>query len=80
MGGPAKKAGILVDDVIVKMNGKVIEDPGEFLAAIHHKMPKDAITLTVLREGNEIELKVVLEAGQPRQPQRIAAIGFSTAS
>lgn len=74
-GGPARKAGVQPEDVLVKLDGRPIEDPDAFFAAVHQRMPKDVAVLTVLRGEKEIELSVVLEAEQPVRRQRVAGAG-----
>jgi len=71
-GGPARKAGLRPEDVLVKFDGEPIEDPEAFFAAVHQRMPGDIVALTVLRQGKEVALYVVLEEEQAVRSQRIA--------
>jgi serine protease Do len=58
---PAEKAGIKVGDIIVKIDGKRIDDMNNSLVSIiSQKKIGDTITVTVWRESNSIDLKVLL--------------------
>ena len=71
--GPAEKAGlqvpkyyrrytdISVADVIVAVDDKSAKTAEDFLAAIEEKKPGDKVVITVLREGKEVKVPVVLE-------------------
>jgi serine protease Do len=59
-GGPAEKAGIKNGDVIRKLNGQVVDEPGQFTALITNLNPGTEITLDILREGQPISIKVTL--------------------
>jgi len=59
-GGPADKAGLKNGDVIRKLNGQVVDDPGQFTALITNLNPGTEITLDILREGQPISMKVTL--------------------
>lgn len=61
-GLPADQAGVQVDDVVVAINGKPVEDQGELREILQTNNPGDEVTLTVVREGKEQELKVKLQA------------------
>jgi membrane-associated protease RseP (regulator of RpoE activity) len=59
-GSPAEKAGISQYDVIQKLDDRAIADPKAFLSSMRRHQPGDAITLTVIREGQPKNVKVVL--------------------
>jgi hypothetical protein len=59
-GSPAEKSGISQYDVIQKLDDHAIADSKAFLSSLRHHQPGDAITLTVIREGQPKDLKVVL--------------------
>lgn len=58
-GSPAKEAGVLAGDIIKTINGTdALEMTAEEAAALIRGSESDTITLTVLREGEEIELSM----------------------
>jgi membrane-associated protease RseP (regulator of RpoE activity) len=59
-GSPAEKAGISQYDVIQKLDDHAVADPKAFLSSLRHHQPGDAITLSVIREGQPKDLKVIL--------------------
>lgn len=60
-GSPAQKAGIQVADVILSLDGLIIESPQEMLQLLDSYTPDDQIRLHLLRERDEIDLYVDLE-------------------
>ncbi|HMD87080.1 MAG TPA: DegQ family serine endoprotease [Terriglobia bacterium] len=59
-GGPADKAGLKNGDVIRKLNGQVIEDPGQLTAQVTNLSPGAVATLDILRDGQPMTIKVTL--------------------
>ena len=66
-GGPAATAGLQVDDVVTKVDGKIITDSTALIVAIRAKAPGDLISLTVLRDGQTIEVPLTLKAQDPQE-------------
>lgn len=64
-GGPANQAGLEPYDVVVAMNGKELEGNQDFLQRIALTPPGETVTLTVLRDGEEIERDVTLAQRPP---------------
>ena len=60
--GPADKAGIKTEDIILKVNDNVIGTDGSMSSIIGQYRPGDKVTLTVLRDGKEIKLTAELAA------------------
>ncbi|GAA4964111.1 hypothetical protein GCM10023205_30160 [Yinghuangia aomiensis] len=60
-GGPADKAGIKPGDVVIAIDGKKVAGAEELIVAVRTKAPGDTVTLTVQREGKELQLPVKLE-------------------
>ena len=61
-GGPADKAGVKADDIILKVDDDVIGIAGSMSSIIGQYRPGDKVTLTVLRDGKEITLNAELAA------------------
>ncbi|MDZ7808123.1 MAG: Do family serine endopeptidase [Gracilimonas sp.] len=59
-GGPAEKAGLQQQDVIVSLNGEQIRNWDAFRTAIASKKPGDKIRLGIIRDKEEEELTVIL--------------------
>jgi len=60
-GGPADKAGIQAEDVILNVNGTNITTEKSLLAVIQKYSVGDTINVKILREGKELTLQVKLE-------------------
>ncbi len=58
---PAEKAGIQAGDIIMELNGEKITQDNPLSSLIQKYNVGDTVTLKILREGKEMELKVVLE-------------------
>ncbi|MBZ9597915.1 trypsin-like peptidase domain-containing protein [Streptomyces erythrochromogenes] len=59
-GGPGARAGIRPGDVITKVDGQRVRGGDELIIKIRAHRPGDPLTLTVLRDGRERTLDVVL--------------------
>ncbi len=59
-GGPAEKAGIKRGDIITKFNGKEVENSMDLRNAVAAAAPGSSATVMLLRDGREMEVKVVL--------------------
>jgi len=69
-GQPADKAGIRAGDVIVKVDGKEVEDTAALLRSIATLAPGTKVTITVMREGRFLELPVTLAARNVKESAR----------
>lgn len=58
--GPADKAGIRRESVIIAVGSERIETTGDLLAALREYQPGDRVNLTVVEDGNEREVAVEL--------------------
>ena len=58
--GPACKAGLKENDVIVGLNGSKIESPEQLGNMIHATQPGKTVTVTVVRSGETKDVKVTL--------------------
>src|SRR6185436_12799197 len=71
-GGSAAAAGIEVKDVIIALDGKVIENARQFGVNIYQKADQ-AVTMELLRSGETKSVRVaVLE--RPRDPDRLMSL------
>jgi len=59
-GGPADKAGIKAQDIIVDVNGKPIRNGGELVERVTSTPIGNTLTITVLREGKKMDFHVVV--------------------
>jgi serine protease Do len=59
--GAAQEAGMLVGDVVVKINGKAIRSVPELQEQVGARNPGDIVNVTVSRKGEEKELVVKLK-------------------
>jgi serine protease Do len=67
MGGPAQRAGIKVGDVIVKFNGKEIENAADLPPQAARLTPGIDVPVSVLRDGKEVSLS--LKVGEMKEDQ-----------
>jgi putative serine protease PepD len=61
-GGPAEQAGIKRGDVIVTFEGQRIRTPDQLIVSIRSRAVGDTVTLTVTRDGQQLDLKMTLQA------------------
>jgi serine protease Do len=60
-GGPADKAGMKAEDIIVGVNGKGIRDESDFMDRIADLPVGTPATLAVDRDGKKLDLKITIE-------------------
>ncbi len=58
--GPACRAGLLENDVVVAFNGSKVDTPDQLQGLIHTSAPQKQVTLTVVRNGQRKDVKVTL--------------------
>ncbi len=66
-GGAADQAGIRSGDVIKKVNGNEVNSSGELQQEVRRFHPGDDVTLTVIRNGREMEVKSTLISMEEHQ-------------
>jgi len=60
-GGPADKAGLVENDIILEVNGQKVDENHSLSKVIQTHKPGDILTLKVLHKGQEKTVKVTLE-------------------
>ncbi len=58
--GPAEKAGIKPEDVIIEYQGKKIKGAQDFRLAVANTPPDEKVKLRIVRNGKEMDLEVTL--------------------
>jgi len=66
-GGPADKAGFKLNDIITKIDDRVIDDSTELVVAIRERAPGDQIKVTFTRGGSPQTAIVTLGASAAKQ-------------
>ena len=61
-GSPAEKAGLREKDIIVKIDGKTIDEKNSLTSILSQYSVGDTVELTVNRDGQTLTLKATLEA------------------
>ena len=71
---PADKAGVREGDIVTKVNGNPVDSPRELSRAVADVMPGDEALLSIIRDGEAIEIAVTVDkrdeerlTGDPRQ-------------
>lgn len=59
-GSPATRAGLKVNDIIIKFDGQEVRGEEGFVGLLLARNPGDTVTLTILRDGRQQEVKVTL--------------------
>src|SRR5262249_55410135 len=60
-GGPAAKAGVKAGDRIVSLAGQPVRNVNTYMVLMAGRKKGETIEVTVLRKGDKVSLKVVLE-------------------
>jgi S1-C subfamily serine protease len=68
--GPADRAGMLLGDVIVAVDGTAVRDPADVLAALGPERIGNPLTVRVLRGGQPVALTITVGRRAPAEPRR----------
>ncbi|MCW2834887.1 MAG: peptidase and chymotrypsin/Hap [Nocardioides sp.] len=60
-GTPAEDAGLLKDDVVTEVEGKLVADGIALIVAIRTHQPGDTIEFTIMRDGSEQSVEITLD-------------------
>ena len=60
-GSPAAQAGIQRRDIITEVDGKALRDDSDLAQVLNAHKPGDTLTLTVVRGGKTLPVKVKLD-------------------
>jgi S1-C subfamily serine protease len=63
--GPAAAAGVQEGDIVTKLDDQTVDTLHPLDAILSHYSPGDTITLTILRDGQTITVKVTLGTRPP---------------
>lgn len=65
-GGSAESSGILVNDIITKVDKVEVEDMDQLIDMLSDKNPGDQVKLTMIRDGKEVKQKLTMKAPQKK--------------
>jgi S1-C subfamily serine protease len=68
--GPADRAGVLLGDVIVAVDGTAVRDPADVLAALGPERVDNPLTARVLRGGQPVAVTITVGRRPQAQPRR----------
>ena len=68
-GGPADRAGVRANDVIIRFNGTEVNEPNTFRNLVAGTAPGTDVTLTVVRDGGEQQINARLGEFTPQPPR-----------
>ncbi len=74
-GSSSEKAGVKRGDVITAINGEKVEDGNSLRNKVAQTAPGTEISLTVLRDGKELELKATLDEFNPETAKKEGSEG-----
>ena len=60
-GSAAEKAGLKAGDIVLSIDGEKVTGSGDLVAKLYTHQPGDTVTLTVLRNGNQSPIPVILQ-------------------
>jgi S1-C subfamily serine protease len=66
-GGPADRAGLLLGDIIIALEGESISDPADLLAALGHERVGKPASIRIIRGGSLMTVSVTVGERPPRR-------------
>ncbi len=76
--GPAAKAGFQPGDVIVDVDGRPVDDPKAFEFRLATQQVGGTADMTVMRNGNQLHIKLPLQASDANDPKYQTTISANT--
>ena len=67
---PAGKAGIQEHDILLRLDEQILVEPEQLRALVKMKKPGDEVKLSILRKGEQKEVKVVLSETEEHRAER----------
>jgi serine protease DegS len=64
-GGPADQAGLLPDDVMIKIDGQAVQGVHHAMESIAETRPGEIVTITVIRRGETLDIQVKVSEPPP---------------
>ena len=68
--GPATRAGVQVDDVVVSVDGLAITSADQFVSTVQSHQPGDTISVVVDRDGTQLPISVTLGTNPNEGPSK----------
>lgn len=79
VGGPAEKAGVLLDDIVLSNDGVAVTSADQFVALVHQHKPGDIADIEVLRADKTLTVPVKLGTNPNPGSEGLAYLGVSSA-
>lgn len=67
-GGPADRAGLRRGDVVKRIDGRSVQEPGDVAAGISDRAPGDEVAIDIERGGREMTVRATLGTRPARTP------------
>jgi serine protease Do len=71
-GGAAERAGMAIGDVVLRANGQLVEQAGDFSFVVGLAQPQDHLDLTVWRRGKEEVLHITMDDSSEVATKQVA--------
>ncbi len=67
-GGPADKAGIRVDDILLEFAGRSVQRFNDFVDAVFYTRPSQEVSVVVMRGSERVTMSMRVEKREPAEP------------
>jgi S1-C subfamily serine protease len=77
--GPADEAGVEVNDIIIALDGRALDDDYRLSEEIPQRNPGEEVLLTVVRRGENteiFELEITLSTGEDEHGEMVTYLGL----